>query len=267
MQGPQSSAGAGSRAATTVPLEVGFMEAVNGARKEIGVTVTAQCKPCSGTGDDPASKPAKCKSCAGTGTTAEGGLSACKKCSGSGLERPKRCTSCGGAGGKRVSRTVPIEVPIGAVDGEVLQAQVPGGDTVDTVFVHLKVKPHAVFRREGTDVHVDVPLSMAHAALGGAVRVPLVDGGQMEIRLHPGTQPGDKQVFFNRGIRRLGTIKRGNLVVHFKVVVPGTLSEKGTDLLRQYREEEALFTPKSRWWIDAFRQYEDLLDSKQKEKK
>lgn len=256
----------------TATLEVDFMEAVRGGRRNVRVSVPTPCDACGGTGSKVSAAAAPpCRACGGSGAVAGAGLlAACKACGGSGTApaRAARCGACRGAGSVRAERTAEVDVPFGAVDGEVLQARAVGGTVPVPVLIRLHVRPHPLLRREGTDVHVDAPLTTVQAALGTKLRVPAVDSARddatVSVHAPPGTQPGDVLLLRGRGVRRLGSVKRGNLVVHWKVVVPRSLSPAADALLRKYAEEEARFAPQTRWWADAFKAFNEATTTKKK---
>lgn len=175
------------RNAVTVTIPVSFAEAVTGTHKTVPALLTVRCQRCSGSGElQEGAGPMPCRKCGGSGTAAAGDITApCKACGGSGHQPAPRCPACRGAGCSRVKMSVEVSVPQGAADGDVVQVAVPEDRNVmDAVFAQVVVKPHPLFRRSGLDLHVDVPVSIALAALGGSVRVPLLlSGSHATIRV------------------------------------------------------------------------------------
>lgn len=278
--------GQGSQNSTSVMLDIDFAQSVRGGLATVQAPVAYACLACGGTGEDSRAPVRECRKCHGQGTlgTKENKKEEsskdsnskesheCPACGGSGRARPPRCGCCKGAGARRAVRAVEVRVPVGAVDGEVVQGRVAplsaaeaqahaafARESTTVVFVQLRVRPHALFHREGTDVHVRVPLSLATAALGGTVRVPLADGSTVSVRVAPGTQPGTTLRLAGRGLRRQDVVRRGSAVVHLAVVVPQTLSRRGARLLRQYDAEERAFGPHASWWRRAFAEWDDAV--------
>ena len=273
-----SGSGPGAQNSTSVMLDISFEQSVRGGRMLVQAPVAYACLACGGTGEDSRAAARECPRCHGTGTVSKGtsksssndksndqGTADCAACGGSGRARAPRCACCRGAGARRVVRQVEVHVPVGAVDGEIVQGRVvplsaaerrahaqyaPESTTV--VFVQFHVRAHPLFHREGTDVHVRVPITLATAALGGTVRVPLASGRTVAVRVPPGTQPGTTLRLADRGLRRQDVVRRGSCIVHLHIVVPQTMSRRGARILRQYEAEERVFGPQSSWWRRAF---------------
>jgi len=230
-------------------LTVSFMEAVNGCAKSVTAPVAARCEPCKGSGSADGKEPVPCAACKGLGqTVVQSGMmmmaSTCRKCAGAGVVIKSPCRTCGGAGAARKAKTVPINVPAGVDTGMNLRLSGEGdagerGGPPGHFYVRIAVEEDPFFKREGADVHVDFPLTFAQAALGASVSVPTVKG-EAEVRVPPGTQPGDRHVLRGKGVRRVGGMPSsgGNQVVHFRVEVPKTLSPKQRELLAALAEED-----------------------------
>ena len=273
--------------ATSVMLDIPFELALTGGNTTVRAPVSFACLECGGTGQDSKVKPRECSKCHGDGTVPTKGTAAkskdarteaCSRCGGSGHEKPPKCSHCKGAGARREVRSVTVHVPMGAVDGEVVQGTVaplttaerkqhPGfaHESTTVVFVQFRARPHPLFHREGADLHVRVPVSVATAALGGVMRVPLAQGGVVAVRVPPGTQPGTTIRLAGMGVRRQGVVKRGSCFVHLVVVVPHTTSSKGAQLLRQYQAEENAFGPHTAWWQRSFAEWQRAVDSSSKQ--
>mmetsp|Transcript_8029 Transcript_8029/g.29673 ORF Transcript_8029/g.29673 Transcript_8029/m.29673 type:complete len:410 (+) Transcript_8029:83-1312(+) len=145
--------------------------------------------------------------------------------------------------GKRVQENVKtrngesrldFQVPPGVDNGTVLE--VPFGDN-ESLRIHIRVEPDPTFQRDGEDIHIKANLSMAEAALGCRKTVPTLDG-KAEIRVLPGTQPGETVVMRGRGIARLNGRGRGSQYVHWSVTIPKSLSDAQRKLLEEFQAEE-----------------------------
>ncbi len=230
-------------------LSISFMDAVNGCVKSVTAPVAAKCEPCKGSGAADGAPPVTCAACKGLGqTVVQSGMmmmaSTCRKCGGAGAVVKNPCRTCAGAGTARKLKTVQINVPAGVDTGMNLRLSGEGdagerGGAPGHFFVRIGVEEDPFFKREGADVHVEVPLSFSQAALGATLSVPTVKGA-VDVRVPPGTQPGDKQTLRGKGVRRVGGMPSGggNQIVHFRVDVPRTLSPKARELLTALAEED-----------------------------
>ena len=223
-------------------LDLSFEEAFAGVQRTVAVTRRETCRTCAGTGRTAASTGA-CLVCQGSGTVraARGHMvftRGCPACGGSGHRRPQACTVCGGAGHDTRSEAVHVRIRAGVADGDRVRvpakghAGVRGGQPGD-LYIALHVAPHPVFRREGDDVHVVVPVSIHEAALGARFEIPAPDGAA-RLRVPPGTQSGQRVRLRERGAPSTRDGRRGDLVVEMKIVLPRVLDERSKELLREF---------------------------------
>src|SRR4249920_2075980 len=126
-----------------------------------------------------------------------------------------------------------IQVPAGLADGA--RVRVPGkghagfhGGEPGDLYITVRVEPHPVFRREGDDLHVVVPVAIHEAALGAKIEVPSLDG-PARVRIPPGTQSGQRFRVHERGIPSSRNGRRGDLVVEAKLVLPSLLDERSKE--------------------------------------
>jgi len=232
-RGGRSSASRGGDVQTVAT--VSFMEAVAGCAKTVTAPVQVSCEGCKGTGSADGKEPVVCSACKGLGQQVmQSGMmmmsTTCRKCGGAGSMIKNPCKQCSGSGAVRRSKTVHINVPAGVETGMNLRLSGEGdvgerGGGSGHFYVRINVEEDPFFRREGTDVHCDVPITFSQAALGATIPVPTVRG-EAEVRVPPGTQPGEKSILRGKGLRRVGGMasSAGNQVIHFKVEVPRNLS-------------------------------------------
>ena len=225
-------------------LKLTFEEAAFGCDKTFEFTRSEVCDVCRGSGAKPGTQPKTCSTCKGTGRIRmNGGFMmmerTCNMCGGSGKVIAERCTACGGSGRKRVKRTCHVEVPAGVDtgnyrtfrgDGEPGRNGGPNGD----LQVIFSVKPHRLFRREGTTLLLDMPISFTQAALGADIDVPTLGGGKTTFHIPEGTQNDTQFRIRGEGIQHLRSKTRGDMLLTVHVEVPRRLNEKQKDILRQF---------------------------------
>jgi len=219
-----------------------FEEAFSGGQRAVTVTRQEHCRSCRGRGRLQVAE-SRCLHCQGSGTvkSARGHMvfsKPCASCGGSGRQRLTRCPACGG--GQVEVRTEPLTIatPPGLADGT--RIRVPGkgnvgrngGDHGD-LYMTVHVEPHPLFRREGDDLHIVVPVAIHEAALGTKFEVPSLDG-PARVRVPPGTQSGQRFRLRERGVPSARHGRRGDLVVEVRLVLPPLLDERSKDLLREF---------------------------------
>ena len=219
-----------------------FEEAMHGGRREIVVTRQAHCRACQGTGRLRTAE-SRCLHCHGSGlvTSTRGHMvfsKPCAACRGSGRQVETDCPDCGGHQMERRTEALTVNIPPGLADAA--QIRIPdrghagpnGGEAGD-LYVTLKVEPHPVFRREGDDLHIVVPLAIHEAALGAKLEVPSLEG-RARLRVPPGTQSGQRFRLRERGVPSARDGRRGDLVVEVRLVLPKLLDERSKELLREF---------------------------------
>jgi molecular chaperone DnaJ len=234
-----------------VSLTINLFDAAFGATKEITATLPYTCATCGGNGCADGTSPVTCRECQGAGEVRRvrnsilGQMitsSPCSTCQGIGTTVEKPCAECRGEGRTRQTQTFKIQVPAGVEDGSTIRladrgpAGVRGGPN-GRLFVHIRVEDDARFERNGDDLHHQVEISFAQAALGTSLNVPTLEG-ESSITIEPGTQPGTVLRLRHEGVNHLHGRGRGDLFVHVVVNVPTELDETTETLLRQLAEHE-----------------------------
>ncbi|HTZ97257.1 MAG TPA: J domain-containing protein [Terriglobales bacterium] len=221
-------------------VNVPFWTAIRGGVMRLNITRRDTCSNCQGQGTIEA--PGKCPECNGTGQiTQTGGRMkfnvTCPRCHGTG-KNLSPCPVCHGEG--TVERTDPLEVRIkaGTRDGQRIRIAgkgnagthgAPGGD----LFVIIRTGDHPVFRRDGDDIYLNVPITAMEAALGAKIEVPTIDGRTV-LKIPPGTQSGQKLRLREKGVPSATKDgARGDEIVEVKVTVPMPRDEKTKELLRE----------------------------------
>lgn len=237
-----------------VTMNIDFMDAIKGGEYTINLSVDEKCPKCNGTGAKDGKAMKTCTQCAGRGYVRMQRRSlfgviesqeACPVCNGAGKIITDKCPDCGGKGYTRKKKDIDVKVPAGINTGQQIlisgygERGVNGGNNGDLV-VEVNVKPHSVFKREGNDIHIELPLGMVDAALGIKINIPTVYG-EGELTIPAGTQPGQILKLRGQGVKDERTGRSGDQYVHIKVVVPTNLSKDQKKLLEDYRG----VTPKS----------------------
>jgi molecular chaperone DnaJ len=228
-------------------LEITLEEAYAGVTREISFEHLAQCEVCKGTSAKPGTLPVSCDRCGGSGVmrtvrhTPLGQIvtqTACTRCSGDGRVVDHPCEACAGHGRRKLERRLTVKVPAGVDDGSRIRIadngeggvrQGPPGD----LYVYLIVAPHPLFKREGLDTFVSVPISFSQAVLGASIMVPSL-AGDVELTVAPGTQTGTTLRLRGRGMPSVRGSQRGDHHVTVHVAVPTKLSKRQRELLEQY---------------------------------
>ena len=165
-------------------------------------------------------------------------VSACDRCEGDGAIITHPCGNCGGLGRERRNRRLQIKVPAGVDDGSKMRLSAEGdaglrGGPRGNLYVELHVKPHERFEREGDDLRVTLPITVAQAALGARVVVPTLDAEDEDIEIPAGTQAGSVFRIRKRGVPHLRGRSRGDLIVGVDVQVPTKLTPEQRALFEQ----------------------------------
>jgi len=159
---------------------------------------------------------------------------------------PRPCPECDGDGRVRSRRTMKVRIPAGVEDGTHIQLAGegetgPGGGPPGDLFLEVVQKPHAIFERQGDDLHCTLTIPMVAAALGATVSVESLDGPN-DVDVRPGTQSGQVLPLYGLGVKHLNGSGRGDLIIHVTVETPSRLDPEQEKLLRdlaKLRGEEA----------------------------
>jgi molecular chaperone DnaJ len=228
-------------------LELDFEEAVFGVRREITLRAPVPCDTCQATGAKPGTAPTTCSGCGGTGEIRRvrqsilGQMvtaSPCPRCGGAGQEIAEPCADCRGEGRRTEEKTYEVDVPAGVDDGT--QLRLPGrggagprGGPLGDLYLHVRVRPHARFRRDGQDLVADLHVTMAQAALGAHLTFETLDGEE-DLALPPATQTGRVFELRGRGVPGGRGRARGDLHVRVLVDTPADLTKEQEELLRTF---------------------------------
>ena len=241
-------------------LGVSLEEAYSGLQKTIRVPGSVACGECEGTGAEGATQPVACPTCAGMGKVrAQQGLftveRTCPTCGGQGQIVKNPCKACHGAGRVEKERTLSVNIPAGVETGTRIrlagegEAGMRGGPSGD-LYIFIEVREHPIFLREGKTLACQVPVSMATAALGGEVEVPIIDGGRSRVKVPAGSQSGRQMRLRGKGMPPLrhgpgAAGEHGDMLIELTVETPVNLTPRQRELLREFEAEKADNSPQS----------------------
>ncbi len=262
--GPQVYRGADLR----YNLEITLEQAAHGFDTTIRVPSWDKCDTCHGSGAKPGTQPVTCTTCAGHGQVRmqQGFFSiqqTCPKCHGSGKIIPEPCAACGGAGRIKRNKTLEVKIPAGIDNGMRIRSSGNGepgtnGGPPGDLYVEIHIKQHAVFQREGDDLHCEMPISFSKAALGGEIEVPTLTG-KVSFTVPEGTQTGKTFRLKGKGIKNVRSGYTGDLFCHVAVETPVKLTDKQKDLLKEFErltvEGGAKHSPQSKGWMDKVKDF------------
>ena len=228
-------------------VTVSFEEAAFGCEREVTVERVEQCGTCKGTGAAPGTSPETCTACGGTGTVQQRrqtpmGVFAttgpCPKCGGKGKIVASPCKDCGGSGQVRKKKTIKISVPAGIDDGQIISLRGQGnagknGGPAGDLQIVVTVRPHQLFRREGTDVFCDAPITFTQAVLGGELEIPTIDG-KVKYDIPEGTQTGSTFRLRGKGIPSVNGRGRGDQYVTVYIETPRNLNREQKEALKKF---------------------------------
>jgi len=252
MRGASGAGGPVRGADAEVILELDFGEAVFGARHDVALDGLVACATCEGTGARAGTTAVRCPDCQGTGELRRVRQSIlgqvvtaapCRRCQGLGESISSPCPDCAGDGRRVEQRTFAVDIPAGVDHGSTLRLTGrgpagPRGGPAGDLYVHLSVRPDPRFRRDGNDVHAELHVTMAQAALGTTVAFETLDGDE-SLPIPAGTQAGRVIKLRGQGVPHVRGRGRGDLLVHVVVETPTELSKSQQELLRRFAEERS----------------------------
>lgn len=224
-------------------MNLTFEEAVFGCSKDIRLDTNVSCPDCDGLGGHDEET---CDVCHGSGTitseqrTILGSFlskTTCSNCGGTGKTFKRRCSTCNGKGTIKNNRTITIKIPSGIDTGNRLR--VPGkgeaglnGGPAGDLYIEFKVSEHEFFKRDGDDIYLTVPITIADAVLGCKKDIRTLDS-VVTLNLKGGTNTGDKQRIKGKGIKNSSTGRTGDMYLIFEVVLPDKLTREQKELFER----------------------------------
>lgn len=225
------------------PLDITLEEAASGITKDIEIERLVPCKTCSGSGSTSGGGKKTCKTCGGAGQVISSRgffqiQQTCPDCDGAGETVSDPCKACRGVGRQKERTRIRLNIPAGIEEGTQLRStgngdlgtkNGPAGD----LYVLIRIKDHDVFQRDGHDLHCEMPLSYATAALGGELQVPTL-GAQATVKVPAGTQNATTFRLRGKGVKVMGRDQYGDLYVHVQIAVPNKLTSEQREKLQEF---------------------------------
>src|SRR5437667_4083304 len=249
-------------------LELSLEEAARGTEAKIRVPAMEQCATCHGSGAKPGTQSKTCPTCHGQGQVrvSQGFFSiqqTCPQCHGTGKIIPEPCPTCSGAGRVKRHKTLSVKIPAGIDQDDRIrlsgegEAGLNGGPPGD-LYVVVNLKAHPVFQREQNDLHCEMPVSFATAALGGEIDIPTLEG-HAKIKIPSETQSGQVFRLRGKGLRSVRGSGVGDLYCHVAVETPVQLTERQRELLREFDaisvSRSAEQNPRAKSWMEKVREF------------
>ncbi len=228
---------------------ISFEEAAFGCEKEIVVERVEQCSECHGSGCANGTTPEVCSDCRGSGMIRQqrqtplgvmATSSPCPKCGGKGRIIHQPCQTCRGSGMERRRRTMKVRIPAGIDHGQTISLRGQGNSgknngTPGDLLIVVSIRPHEIFRREGTSVICEAPITFTQAALGAELEIPTIDG-KVKYTIPEGTQSGTTFRLKGKGIPSVNGRGRGDQFVTVNIETPRNLTREQKDALRKFSE-------------------------------
>lgn len=255
-------------------LNLDLEKAISGDSIKINIPTQVACNGCSGSGAKEGSSPAKCGTCDGMGQVRmqQGFFSVqqtCPKCQGNGTVIQDPCLKCHGLGRIAKTKTLSVKVPPGVDNGDRIrlsgegEAGKNGGPSGD-LYVEIRVNPHKIFEREGSNISCEIPISILVAALGGEIKMPTLDGS-VSVKIPPGTQSGKIFRLKGKGVTTARDKRVGDLYAAISVETPVNLSSKQKDILKDFyssiEKGGKKHSPRHNSWISSVKNFFDRISS------
>jgi len=231
-------------------LNIEFRDAVFGVEKEIQIRREESCETCNGSGAEPGTTKETCSKCNGKGQVQYVQQSpfgqfvrvgTCDQCNGTGEIIKEKCHTCHGAGRNVKNRKLKIKVPAGVDNDSVISIREEGeggyrGGPSGDLYVYISVRPDKIFKRNGTNLYVDIPLSFTEAALGATIEVPTLEGLE-KFTIPGGTQTGTRFKLKNKGVPNVRGVGKGDLLFTVNLRTPTKLTERQRELLAEFADQ------------------------------
>jgi molecular chaperone DnaJ len=226
-------------------VNLSFEDSLKGVETQIPVELDTTCRECGGSGAQPGTAPIVCPECRGRGVITESqglfGLShTCPRCHGNGTVIEKPCPRCHGTGRERRTKRYKVKIPAGVKNGTQIRLKGKGepgygGGSAGDLIVVTRVAESPIYKRRGSDLEVEVPVTFADAALGAKVEVPTPEG-PVSLKVPAGSENGKLLRIKGRGAPKLKGKGNGDVLARLKIAVPKKPNKKERELLEELRK-------------------------------
>ena len=232
----------------SIDIEIPFKESVLGATRPVLITKVGTCDTCEGTGAKPGTKMKTCETCNGQGRIHEtrnsplgafASVRACPTCEGQGKIPEEKCSTCSGRGVLRKEEEIRVTIPAGIDGGEMIRMPsmgeaVKGGASGD-LYVKVHVKPHAVFRKEGLNLVMNMPVKLTDALLGTTATIVTIEDKKLEVKIPPMSEAQQTLRLRGKGVTTSGM--SGDLLIRLTATLPKKLSGKAKRAIEELKSE------------------------------
>ena len=233
----------------SIDIELSFKDAAFGTERSVLIAKVGSCATCGGNGAKPGTELEQCKTCNGSGRVHElrnsilgqfSSVRPCTACDGTGKVPKEKCADCKGHGTVRRQEEIHIKIPAGIDNGEMIRMPQLGeaikGGTNGDLYVKVHVKPHPVFRREGQNLIMHLPIKLTDAVLGTSVSIEDLEGKTLEVKVPPMKRPEELLRVRGKGIPTGGS-SRGDIIIRLETALPQKLSSKARKALEDLKSE------------------------------
>lgn len=222
-------------------VEISLEEAYSGGKKKLKVPRNEYCTDCKGTGAKNGTSLKTCAACGGRGQVVMSRgffqmAQTCPQCRGRGQQITEVCPKCSGQGHVKITRNIDVTIPPGVDNDTRLRIRAEGEIGVagnGDLYLYIRVRDHAEFKRQGTDIYLDLPVSFVIAALGGEVQVPTLSG-EVTMKIPAGTQSGKVFRLRDKGMPDLHGGGHGDQYARIMIAVPAKLTPEQRQLLEEF---------------------------------
>jgi len=232
----------------SIDIEVTFKESILGGNRSVLITKVGKCETCEGSGAKPGTEMDTCKTCNGAGKLHETrnsplgaftSVRTCATCEGSGKIPKEKCTTCSGHGVMRKEEEIKIQIPKGIDGGEMMRMPGKGeavkNGTSGDLYVKVHVKPHPVFKKEGMNLVMSMPMKLTDALLGTTATITTIDGKKLEVKI-PAMDSAEQTLRLkNKGVSIDGN--EGDLLIRLTATLPKKISSKAKKAIEELRSE------------------------------
>ena len=232
----------------SIDVEISFKDSVLGTKRSVLITKIGTCDTCTGTGAKPGTELLTCSACSGSGRVHETrnsplgaftSVRTCSVCEGSGKVPKERCKECSGHGILRKEEDVKLDIPKGIDDGEMIRMPGKGeavkGGVPGDLYIKVHVKPHAIFRKEGANLVMNLPIKLTDALLGTTVSISTIEDKQLEVKVPPMNKTEEMLRIRGKGVTFEGGA--GDLLIRVSATLPKKLSTKAKKAIEELKSE------------------------------